>query len=282
MPPPPAATITIRDTLAMLDGPKAELAAGVANGRYVFWLGSGISRERMPDLKNLVKTLMLELQGRVEPGNPDCRFRKTLSEVVALAKPNTEEKKGIDLDQKPDGWPAFDSIADRLDNDYARVHNLTVDFDEDDFLLWDVLRVAELYADPAVEPDSEHLCLAALALEGVASEMPTANWDPLIERAFAMLAGDQPVLKLVITVDDARAGNRRATLYKFHGCAKAACEEEAVHRPLMVARSSQIHGWVQKNPALAALLVQLIVTRPTLMLGLSAQDGNIQNLFAEA
>jgi hypothetical protein len=47
---PPAAVISVRATLAMLDGPKREIADGVANDQYVFWLGSGISRERMPDL----------------------------------------------------------------------------------------------------------------------------------------------------------------------------------------------------------------------------------------
>jgi hypothetical protein len=37
----------------MLDGAKQEIAAGFANDQYVFWLGSGISRERMPDLRAL-------------------------------------------------------------------------------------------------------------------------------------------------------------------------------------------------------------------------------------
>src|SRR3546814_19908872 len=36
------------------------------------------------------------------------------------------------------------------------------------------------------------------------------------------------------------------------------------------------------NPVMAPFLTGLITRRPTLMLGLSAQDSNIQNLFAEA
>ncbi|GAA0261128.1 hypothetical protein LNAOJCKE_4089 [Methylorubrum aminovorans] len=49
-----------------------------------------------------------------------------------------------------------------------------------------------------------------------------------------------------------------------------------------MARQNQIHGWAANNPVMAGVLTQLIVTKPTLMLGLSAQDSNIQGLFAEA
>lgn len=64
MTPPAAATITIRNTLALLDGPKREIADGVANDQYSFWLGSGISRERMPDLGNLAKMILVTLHAR--------------------------------------------------------------------------------------------------------------------------------------------------------------------------------------------------------------------------
>src|SRR3546814_10773745 len=50
----------------------------------------------------------------------------------------------------------------------------------------------------------------------------------------------------------------------------------------MVARQNQINGWSARNPVMAPFLTGLITRRPTLMLGLSAQDSNIQNLFAEA
>jgi len=39
---PPAAANSVRATLAMLDDAKREIADGVANDQYVFWLGSGI------------------------------------------------------------------------------------------------------------------------------------------------------------------------------------------------------------------------------------------------
>lgn len=282
MPPPPAATITIRATLAMLDGPKQEIANGVANDQYVFWLGSGISRGRRPDLRNMAKRVLLILHGRINQSDAACRYRKALAAVVALATPSDDEATGIDFAQSPDQWPPFDTFATRLVNSYARMLSVTIDGEEADFLLWDVLDAANVYSDPTVEPDAEHLCLAALAIEGVASEMPSANWDPLVERAISLLAGAQPILRVAVAPQDVRWNHRRANLYKFHGCAQAARDDAAQFRPLLVARQSQINGWVAKNPVMGSYLTHLIVTKPTLVLGLSAQDSNIQGLFAAA
>lgn len=279
---PAAATITVRATLAMLDGPKREIADGVTNDQYAFWLGSGISRARMPDLGDVAKRVLTGLQSRIEQADPTCRFRKALNAVVALAAPSPDERGRIDYAQQPGNWPDVDVLAARLINNYARMLNVAVDGEEPDYILWNVLDAARTYANPAIEPDVEHLCLAALAIEGVASEMPTANWDCLIERAVRRLAGGQPVLRVVVAPNDVRGNRLRANLYKFHGCALSALDDEAQFRPLLVARSNQINGWVAQNPVMAPFLINFIVTRPTLMLGLSAQDSNIQGLFAAA
>lgn len=279
---PAAATITVRATLAMLDGPKREIADGVTNDQYVFWLGSGISRERMPDLRDVAKRVMVALQARITQVDPNCRFRKALNAVVTLTTPSPDEWGRIDYAQPPDSWSDFDTLAARLVNNYARMLNVTVDGEEPDYILWNVLGAANVYANPAIEPDAEHLCLAALAIEGVASEMPTANWDCLIERAVRLLAGTQPVLRVVVAPNDIRWNRLRANLYKFHGCAQYALDNEAQFRRLLVARSNQISAWVAQNPVMAPFLINFIVTRPTLMLGLSAQDSNIQGLFAAA
>ena len=282
MSPPVAATISIRNALAMLDGPKREIADGVANDSYVFWLGSGISREKMPDLRDLAKRVLVTLQGRIDQADANCRYRKALATVVGVAGPSAAEWARIDDAVNPEHWPDFDALAGRLVNSYARMLNITVDNEEADFLLWDVLDAARVYSDATVGPDAEHLCLAALAIEGVASELPTANWDPLIERAVATLAGSLPILRVVVHPEDLRVGRRRANLYKFHGCAEAARANPARFRSLLVARENQINRWPATNAVMGGNLLQLIVTKPTLMLGLSAQDSNIQGLFAEA
>ncbi|MCA0050623.1 SIR2 family protein [Mesorhizobium sp. B283B1A] len=266
----------------MLDGPKRALADGIANDRYVFWLGSGISREKMPDLSDLAKKLLCTLQGRIEQADPNCRYRKALERVVSLTTPSPEEWVVIDWAIAPDAWPVYDAIASRLVNNYARMLNVPVDGEDEDFMLWDVLDAATIYSNPAAEPDAEHLCLAALICEGVASQMPSANWDPLVERAIAVLAGGQPVLRVAIAPDDVRSNSRRGNLYKFHGCAQAAHDDGPNYRHLMVGRQSQINSWIADSPVMASFLTHLIVTKPTLMLGLSAQDANIQSLFVHA
>jgi hypothetical protein len=266
----------------MLDTEKRELADGVANDQYAFWLGSGISREKMPDLCDVAKRVLFVLQARIVAGDPNCRFRRALNSVLIQASPSAEEWDRIDFDVVPESWADFEAIAARLVSNYARMLNVTVDGEEQDYILWDILHAAQVYADPAIEPDAEHLCLAALAIEGVVSNMPTANWDNLIERAVTKLAGSQPVLRVVVAPAHVRLNPLRANLYKFHGCAQCAVDDEGRFRGLLVARSSQINGWAAHNPIIAAELRRLILSRPTLMLGLSAQDSNIQGLFADA
>ena len=236
----------------------------------------------MPDLRDLAKLILISLQGRIEATNPNCRFRRALTEIIQITVPSEDQWTAIDFAVSPDQWRDFESIAQRLVTQYAPMLDVTVDGEPPDYLLWDVLDAAHVYSNPTVEPDAEHLCLAALAIEGVASEMPTPNWDSLIERAVQNLAGDQPVLRVVVDPTEQRLPRKRANLYKFHGCALCACANPGQFRNLLIARQSQINAWVVNNPAIVPLLTNLIATKPTLMLGLSAQDYNIQALFAAA
>src|SRR3546814_3334272 len=138
MPPPAAATITVRATLALLDGPKREIAEVVANDEYVFWLGSGISRERLPDLRDVAKLVLVTLQARIDQSDPACRFKQALEGVVTLANPSPDEWGRIAFDQPADGWPDYEELAARLVGNYARMLYWPVDGEEADYLLWDV------------------------------------------------------------------------------------------------------------------------------------------------
>lgn len=235
---PAAATITVRANLALLDDEKREIADGVAKDQYIFWLGSGISRERMPPLGDVAKMVLAGLQSQIDQSDPDCRFSKALNAVVTLANPSADEWKRIDFGLPPANWPDLEALSTRLINNYSRMLNVPVDGEAPDYILWNILKAAEVYADSTICPDAEHLCLAALAIEGVASEMPTANWDCLIERAMDTLAGTQPVLRVVVAPQDVRGDRLRANLYKFHGCAQSALDDEAQFRRFLVARSS--------------------------------------------
>ena len=53
-----AETITVKQSLEMLDGPFRGFAEGVAEDRYAFWLGSGISLGRVDGLRQIVMRIM--------------------------------------------------------------------------------------------------------------------------------------------------------------------------------------------------------------------------------
>jgi hypothetical protein len=271
---PSAATITVSQTLALLDGPFREVSDGVARGAYVFWLGSGISRDRVDDVKRIIKRVLDHLQTKMGPG-ADCPFRVALDRIVALATLSSSDRSAIDPEKAVDTWPCLENLLQCLAERY--------DGHASDYLVWDALDVRSTFGS-AVDPDCEHFCIAILAMEGVAPEIATANWDGLIEHAVSALAAALPVLQVCVREEDLRAPRLRARLLKFHGCAASARRDEGTYRPLLIARQSQITAWPQDqaHTAMRNELVTLSTTRPTLMIGLSAQDSNVQNVFAAA
>lgn len=284
--PPAAAAITIRDTVALLDGPFASFAQGLAEDRYVFWLGSGISLGRVPGLLGVIGKVVEFIRQRIKPGDPNCRFAQAMEQVLSLAVLSPDERARSDLSQPFATWPDRDAIARRLQNNYARLLDVNIQGEPFDYLLWEAVDVRATYGHPTTEPDVEHLCIGVLTLEGVASELVSANWDGLIEKAIAGLTGRNPALAPSVSARpvDLQLQRRKSRLIKFHGCAVLAGTNEAGYRPFLVARQAQIIGWCAKaeNAPFVNSLVGLITNRPTLMLGLSAQDANIQYVFAEA
>lgn len=126
--------------------------------------------------------------------------------------------------------------------------------------------------------------MAILVLEGVASSIATANWDGLVEKAIDELTGGVEKLVVCVRAEDLRQAALSAQIIKFHGCAVLAVKDEATYRPFLVARASQINRWAAapENKAVIGRLKDIAVSKPTLMMGLSAQDFNIQAFFAEA
>jgi len=282
-PSPHASTITVRATLDMLDGPFSEMAKGVSNDLYALWLGSGISFGRVPSLQKIVESVLRFLQQQVVPGDPNCRFLSALSEVLSLASPSPEELARTDMERPVEDWPDLSAFTKRLVNNYARMLDVSVDGEESDYLLWAGVDVPETYGNPSITPDAEHLCIALLVLEGVASDIASANWDGLVEKAVYELTNGV-ALAVLVRPEDARGVQARSLLYKFHGCAVLARNDPANYRGKLVARHSQINAWASapENAVIAELLVFLATTKRTLMIGLSAQDGNIQGVFAKA
>lgn len=281
---PSAATITVSETLGLLDGPFRAFAEGVAEDRYALWLGSGISFGRVDGLKQIIPRVIEFLRTQIDIGNSNCRFRAALNQALALAQLSPEEQGRVDVARPFTEWRDADAITGRLIGNYARLLETTVDGEVDDFVLWNGVDIASTFANPALEPDVEHICIAILLLEGVSSDIVSANWDGLVEKAVDTLTAGTPALVVYVRPDDLREPPQRARLFKFHGCAVKATVDEATYRQCLVGRQSQIHGWVARheNAPIVQQLVNLIAAKPTLMMGLSAQDANIQAIFAQA
>ena len=278
--------ISLRDTLELLDGPFEPFAAGVSNGLYAFWLGSGISFGRAPSLHDLVGKVIDYVRSRIDPEDPHCKFARSMQEILNLASASPEERARSKLDEAFDSWPDREAIASRLVNNYAKLLGLTVDGEELDYLLWTVIDVGATFADPAMTPDVEHLCLATLSLEGTISEMLSANWDPLVERATDMLTDGNAALSptVVARPADLQLPRNKTRLIKFHGCAVKAQADPGQYRKWLVASNDQVAAFCTQvnNQGLVTALTHIVGSKRTLMLGLSAQDANIQSIFNKA
>jgi hypothetical protein len=109
-----AVDITLRQTLKLLDGPLASFAAAVCQGGYAFWLGSGISLGRVEGLKRLIPRVLEHLQQRVQAGDPNCRFRHLISEIMNLASLDEAERAATNVEQPIETWPRLSTMVDRL------------------------------------------------------------------------------------------------------------------------------------------------------------------------
>ena len=182
---PTASTISIVETLDLLDGPQKNFFDGFQAAQYALWLGSGISRERVVGLDGVLSKLLENLRLRIT--GTDCVHHCAFDAILGLADLSDTEKAQVDLAQPVRSWPIHDALIDRLWNKYSKVLGIEVQGRPFDHLLWDVLEFAATFA--AQKPDAEHLAVGMLVLEGVVSDLATANWDGLLEEAMVELGG---------------------------------------------------------------------------------------------
>jgi hypothetical protein len=262
----------------LLDGPQHNFSAGFEAGQYALWLGSGISRERVVGLDGVLSKLLENLRLRIT--GADCEHRRALDKILGLADLSADDRAQVDITQPVGSWPIHGALIDRLWNKYSKVLGTEVQGRPFDYLLWDVLEFATTFA--VQKADAEHLAIAMLVLEGVVSDLATANWDGLLEGAMVELGRPNETFRVAVTGNDLHGPLGIGTLYKFHGCANRAIAKEAEYRPLLVAREAAITHWAQNQrfTQIREQLRALIARSRTLMIGLSGQDTNIQQLFS--
>lgn len=279
-----AQTITLPEVLALLDGPHSAVVEAIGSAGYMLWLGSGISRGRVIGLAGAdgVIAKLIEFLRSRRTGDAGCKFSSALDAVLKLAGLDQKQLESVDLSLPVSEWSEEQllPIVGRLWDKYSEILSLEIDGEPHDYLLWTGLDFPNTFANQ--NPDLEHLAIAVLILEGVAPQLATANWDGLIEAAIEELGYPKEHLAITVTGDDLRdAPGTVAKLYKFHGCALRAIEDEITYRPLLIARSGQIGRW--KHEAAFTIvrdqLTALVQVNRTMMVGLSGQDENIRDIF---
>lgn len=255
-------------------------------GQYVLWLGSGISRDRVPNVDALLERVVEHLRSNIVDDDVQCAYRHALNEILQLASLNREELDSVDFSVAIEEWPLRLRIVSTLVTNYSQVLDVLVgDENPEDYLVWTGLDVPNTYGAPDLEPDVEHYAIAILMLEGLVASAVTANWDGLVEKALAELTpAFGSLVRVAVRPEDFRIPGRRIDFIKFHGCAVCARDRETEYRGLLIARESQISGWSEQpeNRTMRKHLEVLYSDRPTLMIGLSAQDANLHTVFAGA
>jgi hypothetical protein len=203
---PTAATISVKETLDLLDGTFLGISRGFVEGGYALWLGSGISRDRVIGLDGVLAKLIEFLRSNAVT---DVNFRAALAKVLAMAAPSTEEKAAIDFSRPAVDWPCLSNLLRRLWKQYADVLSVEVGAERLDYLLWVGLDFANTFSDQ--NADAEHLAIGMLALEGVITELATANWDGLLEAAMRELGHPETFYRITVTGEDLRGSAQAAS-----------------------------------------------------------------------
>lgn len=276
---------TVEQLLSRFDTDFDDFVGAFVRGRYAFWLGSGISRFRMPNVWELIERVVDFLRERALIEGDSGPHSVALEAVFDLSGLSDSERQKIDLHRPAAAWDEWHRIAHVLSEKYAEVLNVPVGTEPSDYLVWTALDVPGTYGDDTIEPDVEHLCVALLMLEGIVSTAVTANWDGLIEKAFSKLSeSPDDDVRVIVKDDEFRTKTAPRELIKFHGCAVRAVEDEAQYRSMLIARLPQISGWTENgtHSHMKSQLEARFSDQATLMMGLSAQDANMHTMFYKA
>jgi hypothetical protein len=271
----------LAEGISLLTGQFSGLTTLVMRGGVALWLGSGISRSKFPDVQSLIFRLLTSLYASIDGANPNCPFKRSLTDILILSglddfsadmDPGTYDpaRKKVLLRQLSDKY------SDVLEQDIRGHGGVTL-------LTWDLLKLQELYSNPAIVPDAEHRFVALLVSEGIINEIVTTNWDPLIELAQENCQGPRPSKLQIIAAGNEWARNGHpARLFKMHGCARKALANEALYRPFLIATRNQLQRWETEarfEPFKTGFR-QILRERTAFFIGLSAQDWNIQGACA--
>jgi len=275
---------TVLDVLGRLDSDFAPVANAIENGEFALWVGSGISG-RAPSLGVLVGLAFEFLRKNAIDPAKEAMFRPAFGEAVDAAEVSQNEV-APHLANPFMSWPKalHDKIVKTLWNKYSVLLDIRIEGEDDDLILWEGIDVRKVFDNPE-PPAAEHLCIALLILEGAVTHIASANWDGFIEAAVEKLGpGLTGNLQVVVDPDHLRDGAAKAQLLKFHGCIVYATDAPDDYRRFLTGSTSQIMDWTVADlfKPMVERVTAIATDRKALMVGLSLQDVNLQQVFTRA
>lgn len=266
----------MREAWRLLKTNHSELIEDVADGQRFVWLGSGISRDQVPDLVELIARVLRFLRDRAVSGEPGAASHAEAL-LRILDRHLTGERLRYEAD--PRNWDPLD--LEPLRERYSQVLGVRVAGQPNDYLLIEGAGLPMLYGDPDLEPGATHKILAMLIFEGVVTNLASGNWDGLVEKALADISSTDSLLDVYVDVNDPRGAHGHAEIAKFHGCAVRTLNDPLRYRDKIIATPSQIsrlHGNTAYEHMRNHLCDRTTRTR-SLVLGLSLQDSDLLTIF---
>lgn len=268
----------LRGALERLRTVDERLVHDVVSGRRFVWLGSGISRNQVPDLAEIMRDMLLELRDRAKWTVDGEEHREALMRI--LREHMTDEVTRYVAN--PDEWEPLST--ETLRRSYSDVVGTRVGQKSGEYLLLEVAQLVGTYGDPDLRPGPIHYYLAILIAEGMVKRLASGNWDGLVEAAVRELTATPEWLDVYVAADDRREENGFAQLAKFHGCAVLARERPDEYEAKIVATRAQISRFSSREEFrhMRAWLAERTERERSLILGLSVQDQDLLDVFTKA
>lgn len=268
----------LRDARRSLQREHAALVRDVVDGKRFFWLGSGISREQVPDVVNVLTRVLQFLRDRALSESRSAGHRDALLEILnthlpaEVARYEANEKAWVPNDPEP------------LREAYSQVLGVRVGDLPSDYLLMTAADLPNVYGSDGLKPGTAHRLIAILVAEGVLKEIASGNWDGLVEASVQELTNDPGLLDVYVSPEDLRVGNSLAQIAKFHGCAVLTRKDHSRYASKIIATRTQISRFESDDSFkhMRDALQERTTKYRSLFLGLSVQDNDLLNVFTRA
>lgn len=105
---------TVTDVLTILEAHFAPFVDGFCGAKYVLWIGSGVSRDVVPGVSDLLKRVLEFVRSRIDSTDPNCPYRKALDEILDIGSVPATIQRTLDRRRPLTRGPTSQTSLDAL------------------------------------------------------------------------------------------------------------------------------------------------------------------------